>query len=104
MYEWDDGKSWFCFNECMRVFPGLKVVQYKKNYVYKNDFCWNRGGSLFKKQFDIKNRFCTNKGKGTQSRTTPTRTHAHDGTVVVSNSVNKEFGVKQTRSSSTLFA
>ena len=65
-------------------------------------FCWNRGGSLFKMQFDIKNRFCMDKGKGIQSRATPTRMNAQDGTVIVSNSVSKEFGVKQTRSPSTL--
>ena len=47
-------------------------------------------------QFNIKNRFCTDKGKGTQSRTTPTRREVYVGTVVVSNSVSKEFGVKQT--------
>ena len=41
--------------------------------MYKNDFCWNRGGSLFKKPFDIKNRFCTDKGKKIQSHATPTR-------------------------------
>ncbi len=70
--------------------------------MYINNFCWNRGGSLFKKRFDIKIRFCTDKGKEIQSRATPTRKKIYDGTVIVSNSVSKEFGVKETRSSSTL--
>ncbi len=61
--------------------------------MYKNDFCWNRGGSLFKMQFDIKNRFCKNKGKEIQSRATPTGKEVFVGTVVVINSVSKEFGV-----------
>ena len=47
-------------------------------------------------QFDIKNRFCTDKGKGIQFCATPTRKEVYVGTVVVSNSVSKEFGVKQT--------
>ncbi len=55
-------------------------------------------------RFDIKNRFCTDKGKGIQSRATPTRKEVYVGTVVVSNYVRKEFGVKQTRSRSTLLA
>ena len=73
-------------------------------YVYKNDFHWNRGGSLFKKRFDIKNQFCTDKGKEIQSHATPTGKEVFVGTVIISNSVSKEFGVKQTRSSSTLLA
>ena len=59
---------------------------------------------MLKKRFDIKNQFCTNKGKEIQSRTTPTRKEVYVGTVNVSNSVSKEVGVKQTRSSSTLLA
>jgi hypothetical protein len=51
---------------------------------------------------DIKNRFCTNKGKEIHSRATPTRKEIYVGTVVISNYVSKEFGVKETRSSSTL--
>ena len=70
----------------------------------KNYFCWDRGGSLFKMQFDIKHRFCTDKGKEIQSRATPTEKEVFVGTVDVSNSVSKEFGVKETRSSSTLLA
>ncbi len=50
----------------------------------------------FKKQFDIKNQFCKDKGKGIQSWATPTRKEVYVGTVIVSNSVSKEFGVKQT--------
>ena len=57
---------------------------------------------MFKKRFDIKNRFCTDKEEEIQSRATPTRKEIYVGTVVVSNSVRKEFGVKQTRSPSTL--
>ena len=53
---------------------------------------------------DIKNRICTGKGKEIQSRATPTGKEVFVGTVVVSNSVSKEFGVKETRSSSTLLA
>ncbi len=53
---------------------------------------------------DIKNRFCTDKGKEIQSRATPTRKKVNVCTVIVSNSVSKEFGVKQTWSSSTLLA
>ena len=59
---------------------------------------------MFKKRFDIKNRFCTDKGKKIQSHTTPTGKQVFVGSVVVSNSVSKEFGVKETRSSSTLLA
>ena len=55
-------------------------------------------------RFDIKNRFCKNKGKEIQTRATPTRKEVYVGTVIVSNSVSKEFGVKQTRSRSTLLA
>ncbi len=51
---------------------------------------------------DIKNWFCTDKGKEIQSRDTPTGKEAFVGTVVVSYSVSKEFGVKETQSSSTL--
>ena len=80
----------------MRVFWGLNVVQQKIISVYKNDFCWNRGGSLFKKQFDNKNQFCTIKGEEIQIRATPTRKEVYVGTVIVSNSVSKEFGVTQT--------
>ena len=46
--------------------------------------------------YDIKNRFCTDKGEEIQSRTTPTRKEVYVGTVIVSNSVSKEFRVKQT--------
>ena len=72
--------------------------------MYVKRIFWNRGSSLFKKRFDIKNRFCTDKGKEIQSRATPTRKEVYVGTVNVSNSVSKEFGVKQTRSSSNLLA
>ena len=57
---------------------------------------------IIQKAFDIKNWFCTDKGKEIQSRATPTRKELYAGTVVVSNSVSKEFGVKQTQSQSTL--
>ena len=53
---------------------------------------------------DIKNRFCTDKRKEIQSHTTPTRKEVYVGTVIVSNSVSKEFGVKQICSLSTLQA
>ncbi len=59
---------------------------------------------MFKMLNDIKNRFCTDKGKEIQSRATPTGKEVLGSTVVVSNSVSKEFGVKETRSSSTLLA
>ncbi len=72
--------------------------------MYKNDFCWDRGGSLFKIRFDIKNWFCMDKGKGIPRFATPTRTPAHDWTVVVSNSVSKEFGVNWSQSQSILLA
>ena len=50
------------------------------------------------------NRFCTDKGNEIQSDATPTRKEVLVSTVVVSYSVSKEFGVKETRSSSTLLA
>ncbi len=53
---------------------------------------------------DIKNRFCTDKGKQIQPHATPTGKQVFVGSVVVSNSVSKEIGVKATRSSSTLLA
>ena len=48
--------------------------------------------------------FVQTKEKKIQSRATPTGKRVFVGTVVVSNSVSKEFGVKQTRSRSTLLA
>ena len=68
------------------IFIGTEEVHYlKSNLISKINFVWT-------------------KEKGIQSCTTPTRMHEQDGTVVVSNSVSKEFGVKATRSSSTLLA
>ena len=55
-------------------------------------------------RFVIKSQFCMDRGKGILSRATPTRMPARDGTIIVSNSVSKEFGVKQCRSRSTLLA
>lgn len=43
-------------------------------------------------RFDIKNQFCANKGKKIKSCATPTGKEVNDGTVLVSNSVSKEFG------------
>ena len=86
------------------MFQALKVVQKKVIYVCKKDFYWNRVSSLFKKRFDTKNQFCTDKGKEIQSCATPTRNEVYVGTVIVRNSVSNEFGVKATRSSSTLLA
>ena len=48
--------------------------------------------------------FVQTKEKKIQSNATPTGKQVFVGSVVVSNSVSKEFGVKATRSSSTLLA
>ena len=86
------------YHLCMVSSAGKRYLWYFSTYRL------TKGSSLFKKQFDIKNQFCTDKGKKIQSHATPTRKEIFVGTVVVSNSVSKEFGVKETRSSSTLLA